>query len=251
MIDVHVRKKLATAQGTFDILFDLEIQKGEIVGFFGESGNGKSSLLRMIAGLMEPDEGTISINGNTWFDKENKINIKPHKRALGFMFQDYALFPHLNVEKNISFNASDESWINELLKIIDLTGLRHHYPGTLSGGQKQRVAFARALAARPDILLLDEPFSALDVRLRNFMQNFLVEVNKKLKATTIIVSHDLLELLKVADRIIFFEKGRAVLIKTTREVMDDESILPAYYPDFFNLWKREKLSRLHRNSTLN
>lgn len=211
-IEVSIKKKLFTATGEFPFEANLTIERGEIVSFFGPSGVGKTTMLRIIAGLTDADEGFVRVGGQTWFDSTNDTNIPPRKRKVGFVFQDYALFPNMSVRENLRFAQPkpDRKHVGELLDIFQLSNLQHRKPDQLSGGQNQRVAVARALARRPDLLLLDEPLSALDHEMRNTLQNEIMHVHKLWGITTIIVSHDLPEIFKLCSRVIAFRDGRVI-----------------------------------------
>lgn len=202
--------------------FNLDVSmksKGGIIGFLGASGSGKSMTLKCIAGLEKADKGKIIINDKVLFDSENKINIKTKDRKVGFLFQNYALFPHMTIKNNIEIGldktSKDEK--NKLsanyIKKFGLEGLENRYPWQLSGGQQQRVALARALITSPDILLLDEPFSALDNHLRANMERELVEILKDYDGTVVFVTHDIAEAYRVCDKIIVFDSGKASEIR--------------------------------------
>ena len=208
-IELSVKKRLSTATGEFSFTADLYIKSGEMVSFFGPSGVGKTTMLRIIAGLTRPDEGFIEVGGQVWLDTSKGVNLSPQKRKVGFVFQDYALFPNMSIRENLKFaqRKSDKRHIDELLGIFGLTNLQHRRPGVLSGGQNQRVALARALARRPDLLLLDEPLSALDNEMRSSLQDEIIHVHKLWGITTILVSHDLPEVFKLCNRVITFNNG--------------------------------------------
>lgn len=208
-IELSIKKKLFTATGEFSFKADLSINRGEIISFFGPSGVGKTTMLRIIAGLTDADEGFVKVGGQTWFDSTNGTNLPPRKRKVGFVFQEYALFPNMSVRENLRFAQpkTNKKHIDELLEIFGLSNLQHRRPALLSGGQNQRVAVARALARKPDLLLLDEPLSALDIEMRNTLQDEILHVHKLWKITTILVSHDLPEVFKLSNRVITFENG--------------------------------------------
>ncbi|HOP39846.1 MAG TPA: ATP-binding cassette domain-containing protein [Geobacteraceae bacterium] len=208
-IELSIKKKLFTASGEFTFKADLNIDRGEIVSFFGPSGVGKTTLLRIIAGLTEADEGFVRVDGQTWFDSATGTNLPPGRRKVGFVFQDYALFPNMSVRENLLFAQPkvDKRHVDELLDIFELTKLQHRRPGFLSGGQNQRVALARALARKPELLLLDEPLSALDNEMRNTLQDEILEIHRLWGITTILVSHDLPEVFKLCNRVITFHNG--------------------------------------------
>ena len=192
---------------------ELNIAKGEFVTLFGESGAGKTSTLRMLSGLLKPDSGIITVDETTWFDSHKKINLIPQQRKVGYVFQDYALFPNMTVRQNLEYalqRNQDKDIIEELLDLAQLNELQQRKPETLSGGQKQRVALARALVQRPDILILDEPLSALDLKMRIKLQEYLLQIHKKYKLTTILVSHDIGEIVKLSDCVFELQNGRVI-----------------------------------------
>jgi molybdate transport system ATP-binding protein len=181
---------------------------------FGPSGAGKSTTLRCLAGLEKPDRGIIRFGDEIWFDAERNIFLPPQQRRIGYLFQDYALFPHLTVKRNIAYGlgklrtAERRQRIEEITALLELAGLEHRYPGQLSGGQQQRVALARTLVCRPRLLLLDEPLSALDAptreQLRRQLRHWLVE----LRISTLLVTHDRIEALALGDHLVLFDAGR-------------------------------------------
>ncbi|MFA6188279.1 MAG: ATP-binding cassette domain-containing protein [Sulfuricurvum sp.] len=210
MIFINITKHLDTAEGSINAHFKLTINDGEFLTLFGPSGAGKTTLLRMIAGLEQPDSGKIEVDGEVWFDSTKKINLPPQKRSIGFVFQDYALFPTMSVRENLLFaaqSAQQRHNVDELIELVELTALADRLPSTLSGGQKQRVALARALVRHPKILLLDEPLSALDPSMRQKLQDELSLVHERLGVTTLLVSHDIAETVKLSDRLAAIEVG--------------------------------------------
>jgi len=215
MITVNITKHLESAEGGLNAIFELEIHNGEFLTLFGPSGAGKTTLMRLIAGLETPDSGVIEVDGEVWFDSGKKINLPPQRRSIGFVFQDYALFPTMSVRDNLLFAAESPQQrhnVDELLELIELANLAHRLPSTLSGGQKQRVALARALVRHPKILLLDEPLSALDPSMRQKLQDELALIHERLGVTTLLVSHDIAETVKLSDRLASIEQGRIVRI---------------------------------------
>ncbi|WP_455041459.1 sulfate/molybdate ABC transporter ATP-binding protein [Leptotrichia buccalis] len=199
---------------------NLGIRKGKLVALLGPSGSGKSTILRMIAGLETPDTGEIIIDGKV------VNNISPSKRGIGFVFQNYALFRYMTVFDNIAFGLKiakvKKSIIKErvekLMELVNIKGLGKRYPNQLSGGQRQRVAFARALAPHPELLLLDEPFAAIDAKVRQELRNWLRETIDKVGITSIFVTHDQEEAIEVADEIIVTNKGRIEQIGSPKEI---------------------------------
>ena len=164
---MNIRKKLHGSSGDMNLVCDFEIQNGGFLAITGPSGSGKTTLLRIIAGL-EESEGEVLVNSEIWLNE--KVKLPPQKRKVGFVFQDFALFPNMSVENNLLYVNKDKKLANELLEMVDMTALKDRYPNTLSGGQIQRVALCRALMRKPDLLLLDEPFSALDMQMREKLQ---------------------------------------------------------------------------------
>ncbi|MBT2570014.1 ATP-binding cassette domain-containing protein [Planococcus sp. ISL-110] len=195
--------------------FSLEMQfelDREILALVGSSGSGKTTLLNCLAGIVHPDAGMISLNGRDFYSEGQKP-LKIQKRKVGYLFQDYALFPHLSVEQNILYalpKRADVSHITELTKILGITGLLGKYPHQISGGEKQRVALTRSLAAQPDILLLDEPFSALDDANRDRCQDELLRIHEQWQIPIIFVTHRIADAEKLADRVMRIENGQMI-----------------------------------------
>ncbi|GAB5527878.1 MAG: sulfate/molybdate ABC transporter ATP-binding protein [Roseivirga sp.] len=213
MIEVKLHKKLWSAEGQMNLHVAFSLEKGGFLTLYGPSGAGKTSILRMLAGLMTPDAGAISAGGKTWFDSDSKTNLPPQQRRLGFLFQDYALFPHMTIRQNLSFalaKGQNDLIVEELLEIMELKAMADRKPETLSGGQKQRVALARALVPKPEILFLDEPLSALDTQMRSRLQGFILEAHQRFNLTTILVSHDVGEILKLSDQMLMLSEGSIV-----------------------------------------
>lgn len=210
--------------GDFAALDDLtlEIPSGSLTALLGPSGSGKSTLLRSIAGLEHPDSGTITIAG------QDVTGVPPQKRDIGFVFQHYAAFKHMTVRDNVAFGlkirkrpkAEIAKKVGELLEIVGLDGFQHRYPAQLSGGQRQRMALARALAVDPQVLLLDEPFGALDAKVREDLRTWLRRLHDEVHVTTVLVTHDQEEALDVADRIAVLNRGRIEQVGTPRELYD-------------------------------
>lgn len=213
-----IYKQYGDYEASKDVNF--EITEGRIVALLGPSGSGKTTILRMLAGLEHPDEGDIHIAGQ-------RVNeIVPAKRGIGFVFQNYALFRHMTVFDNIAFGldvqnkdrGKIEKRVTELLDLVGLANLRDRYPGELSGGQRQRVAFARALAPRPHVLLLDEPFAAIDAKVKHDLRQWLKATIKKSGITSIFVTHDQEEAVELADEIIVTNNGRIEQMGTPEEI---------------------------------
>src|SRR6185436_2604370 len=216
-IEIDIRKTLRSKGRDFllDVKFSCD---GLLNVVFGPSGAGKSLTLRAIAGLETPDYGRISVGGAVFFDSLAGIDLPASQRNVGYLFQDYALFPHLTVEQNIGF-ASKQWWqrqlsaaaarrVTELLQLFELRGLEQSYPSQLSGGQRQRVALARALIRQPDVLLLDEPFAALDPLLRNRMRRELVDTRALFEVPMLVITHDPEDVASLAETLVILEHGR-------------------------------------------
>ncbi len=227
MISFNVQKELYGTKGNMQLNLKLQINQGQLVTLYGPSGAGKTSTLRILSGLMKPERGSIEVNGKLWFDAEKKINLKPQLRNIGYVFQDYALFPNMTVLQNLEFGLGkqkDRSSIKELVEIVELGDLQNRLPETLSGGQKQRVALARALVQRPDILLLDEPLSALDVKIRLKLQDYIATIHRQFQLTTILISHDIGEIHKLSDWVFVLEKGELTKQGSPTGIFVDQKI---------------------------
>ncbi|WEG17897.1 sulfate/molybdate ABC transporter ATP-binding protein [Alkalihalophilus pseudofirmus] len=224
-IQIH---NVSKSFGTFQALdtIDLTIQTGELVALLGPSGSGKTTLLRIIAGLEQSDKGEIS------FDGKEMTNVDPTSRQVGFVFQHYALFAHMNVEENISYGLrvrprklrpgkkEIHEKVSELLSLVKLEGLGKRYPSQLSGGQRQRVALARALAVQPRVLLLDEPFGALDAKVRKDLRRWLRRLHDEFHVTSVFVTHDQEEALDVSDRVVVMNNGKIEQVGTPNDVYE-------------------------------
>jgi molybdate transport system ATP-binding protein len=221
MISIHLEKVLSSAAGVLNLNVDVSLQKGELVALYGASGAGKTSILRMIAGLLKPENGKIEVLGRIWYDEKQKLFLKTQQRNFGIVFQDYALFPNMTVRENIAYGlrSGDFHQVDEMIELMELTNLENKKPMILSGGQRQRVAFARAVIRKPDLLLLDEPFVSLDTALRIRMQDFTLRLHKQLSLTTILVSHDLVEVARLSDRVFLLENGSIVKSGKPKEVI--------------------------------
>ena len=222
MIEARLKKKLFSAQGEMHLDVSLDIKQGELVTLYGPSGAGKTTMLRMLCGLTSPDEGFISVQGQIWFDTIKKVNLKPQQRNVGIVFQDYALFPNLSVKENVEYglhHGQSHSIVDELLDLMELSSLFNKKPVLLSGGQKQRVALARALVRRPKVLLLDEPMSALDTSLRLKIQDYILKVHQQYQLTTILVSHDIFEVIRLSNQAYVIEHGKIVSRGQPRDVL--------------------------------
>lgn len=209
-LDIQVQKKLQSATGELFLQLELKVQAGERIAIVGPSGSGKTTLLRMLAGLVKPDAGHIYFNHQTWFESAKKINLPPQKRRVGLMFQEYALFPNMSVRQNLEYalpRGQSKALVEELIQTVELQELAKRAPNTLSGGQQQRVALARALVAQPQLLLLDEPLSALDADMRERLQDAILNIHEKYQLTTIWVTHNAEEAAKIAQRSLLLQQG--------------------------------------------
>ena len=226
LIYIDIEKMMLTVNGKINLAIQTSIKMGELVALFGSSGAGKTTLLRILAGLVTPDKGIIKFGDTLWFDSEKQINIPPQKRNISLMFQDYALFPNMNVEENIQFAQAekDDKAVDELLSVFGLNEFRKHKTNGLSGGQKQRVALARALARKPQLLLLDEPLSSLDAEMRSTLQNEIAQAHQLLGATTIMVSHDLSEVFRLSNQVLCIENGIIQKSGSPDEVFSNNTI---------------------------
>jgi molybdate transport system ATP-binding protein len=225
---VRIKKKL----GNFDM--DVEFSSGnETVALLGESGSGKTMTLKCIAGIEVPDEGEIILNDRVLFDSKKGINVPPRKRKVGILFQNYALFPNMTVEGNIAIGMREKSdlekkkKVSEMIDLFCLNGLEKKHPLQLSGGQQQRVATARMLASDPDIIMLDEPFSALDSHLRWKLEMQLTDDLSRFKGSVILVSHNRDEAYRMSNKIIVIKNGRCMLPMDKEEFFEDPHTVAA------------------------
>ncbi len=224
MTDAIVVRGANKRFGDFAALDDVDftVPKGSLTSLLGPSGSGKSTLLRAIAGLDNPDSGTVVINGRDVTD------IPPQRRGIGFVFQHYAAFKHLTVRDNVAFGlkirkkskTEIKDKVDNLLEVVGLSGFQNRYPNQLSGGQRQRMALARALAVDPEVLLLDEPFGALDAKVREDLRAWLRRLHDEVHVTTVLVTHDQSEALDISDRIAVLNKGRIEQVGSPSEVYD-------------------------------
>ncbi|WKK65307.1 ATP-binding cassette domain-containing protein [Lutimonas zeaxanthinifaciens] len=213
MIEFSLHKLLQSPDGEMNLNVDLTLEEGSLMTIYGKSGAGKSTLLMLLAGLLAPDKGMIRYTDKIWLDTEKRISLPPQKREIGFVFQEYALFPNMTVEENLRYGlrkGQSENIVNKLVEIVDLGQLRKRKTTALSGGQKQRVALARALVSSPKLLLLDEPLSALDHEMRSRLQSYILELHKEFNLTTILISHDVSEIIRLSDFMVHLDKGKVI-----------------------------------------
>jgi molybdate transport system ATP-binding protein len=224
---------VARADGPIALDVSFRVEPGEVLALVGHSGSGKTTLLRTIAGLWRPQVARVSVGGQTWLDTAARIDLPAHRRRVGFVFQNYALFPHMTAAQNVmaamdrTDPAQARSEAARLLELVNLTGYADRMPAELSGGQQQRVAVARALARNPRALLLDEPFSAVDRPTRERLQAEVIALRAHLGMPVVLVTHDMNEAQLMGDRMLVIDQGRVVRQGTTAEVMSDPNALRA------------------------
>ena len=223
-MNVSIHKSFA------DFKLDMEFKtSAKRIGILGKSGSGKSLTLKCLAGLVKPDSGYIEHSQNVFYDSEKKINIVPQKRRIGYMFQSYALFPNMTVRQNIAaaIRIKGKKSVDDILERFELSNLSEKYPHELSGGQQQRTALARIIASDPDIILLDEPFSALDETTKGRTQHRLEEMISDYGKTVILVSHHKDEIYRFCDELIVIEEGRTVIYGGTKDIFEDPRYVSA------------------------
>lgn len=220
-LEVRIKKKLS--HFTLDVNFIIE---NEVLALLGVSGCGKSMTLKCIAGIEKPDEGRIVLNNQVLYDSEKKINLPPQKRHVGYMFQDYALFPNMTVEENIGVGANRQI-VHSYIEKFHLEGLEKMYPSKLSGGQKQRVALARMLATKPEVILLDEPFSALDSHLKWTLEQEMAETLKSENKPSIFVSHNRDEVYRICQKVACIDNGHTQEVCEVKEFFNNPKTMTA------------------------
>ena len=221
MIKLRLKKQMHTPLGEEWLDLDLNIPQGGFIALFGESGAGKTTFLRMLAGLIKPHEGYIEVDGEVWFDSQKKIDLPIQQRRTGFVSQENNLFPHMTVRGNLEFacrDKGDHSSIKEWVALMGLKGLEDRRPDQLSGGQNQRVSLIRALISKPKVLLLDEPLSDLDIHSRLNLQDEIIKAHQRTKITTVLVSHDLSEVFKLSKKVFVIDKGKVTRSGSPQEV---------------------------------
>jgi molybdate transport system ATP-binding protein len=220
---------MARAAGPVPLDAAFRVEPGELMALVGHSGSGKTTLLRTIAGLWRPETARVRVNGASWLDTGAGVDLAPHRRRVGIVFQSYALFPHMTAARNVmaAMDRPDRAEAERILELMNLGGLAERRPAQLSGGQQQRVALARALARQPQALLLDEPFSAVDRATRERLHGEIIALRAHLAMPVVLVTHDLNEAQLLADRLVVIEAGRVVRAGATEEVMGDPEALRA------------------------
>ncbi len=247
LLKVDIQKKLKE----FDLKIDFELKKG-CLGILGPSGCGKSMTLKSIAGIVDPDCGVVSLTTDKetiYYDSNKKINLKPQDRKVGYLFQNYALFPNMTVEENVACVLSkddDKSIVSDMIKRFHLEGLEKRYPRQLSGGQQQRVALARIIAYGPDVILLDEPFSAMDTVLREKLRIELINLLDNFEGLSILVTHDRDEAFQFCDELLVLDKGEIIAKGTTHEIFENpRNVQVAKLTGLKNISKIEMIDDYH------
>ena len=247
LLKVDIQKKLKE----FDLKIDFELKKG-CLGILGPSGCGKSMTLKSIAGIVDPDCGVVSLTTDKetiYYDSNKKINLKPQDRKVGYLFQNYALFPNMTVEENVACVLSkddDKSIVSDMIKRFHLEGLEKRYPRQLSGGQQQRVALARIIAYGPDVILLDEPFSAMDTVLREKLRIELINLLDNFEGLSILVTHDRDEAFQFCDELLVLDKGEIIAKGTTYEIFENpRNVQVAKLTGLKNISKIEMIDDYH------
>lgn len=202
-LDIAIKKTLCH----FNLDMQFTCAAGELLTLAGPSGAGKTTLIRILAGLLAPDSGRILLGPKVLYDSKKQISLATRKRKLGYVFQEASLFPHLRIRENVAFGCDDFSQVEPLLELLGISHLASKKPAHISGGERQRAALAQALAAGPELLLLDEPFSALDIKTRHSLQQKFLEIKERLQIPIILVTHDLQEAAILSDQIIAMEDG--------------------------------------------
>jgi len=227
MISFSAHKLLQTSEGKLPLEVSFQLNKGDFMALYGNSGAGKTTILRILAGLTSSTNSYIKVGGEIWDDSEKKIHQSIQKRAVGFVFQDFALFPNLTVKENLTFalqKGDDKNIVEELMEIMEIQGLSNSKPQNLSGGQKQRVALARAIVRKPKILLLDEPLSSLDDEMRFKLQDYILKIHRHFNLTTILVSHHLPEIFKLCNQVLVLDKGKIVKEGSPSSVLSENKL---------------------------
>lgn len=221
LLEVHIRHTLHTADGILPMEVDFALAGNSVLALTGPSGAGKTTLLRQIAGLAIPESGRIAFGKKPWLDTAARIHVPAQQRHIGFVFQDYALFPNMTVMQNLEFalpKIHNQELVSHLLETAGLTQLTNRKPHQLSGGQQQRVALTRALVREPELLLMDEPFAALDPDMQRQLQDLLLKLHRERPFAVILVTHDIGEIFRLADQVAVMETGRLARFGTPAEV---------------------------------
>jgi len=232
-LDVDIRLSLGSEPRRFDLRAKFDTAEDRVV-LFGPSGAGKSVTMQAMAGLIKPDAGRMVLGDRVLFDSESGVDVPARLRKVGYLFQDYALFPHMDIERNVAFGLMGTfqrslgpevaGKVGDVMRVLDITPLRHNLPRELSGGQRQRVALARALVCDPAVLLLDEPFAALDISLRHRVRDELEEIRRRFAIPMVLISHDLEDVRRCADTMVLYQGGQVTQV-AHRQGVDDASLV--------------------------
>lgn len=231
MLKINISKTL----GALSLNLNIDIPAQGVTAIFGRSGAGKSSLINLVSGLVTPQSGKIILNETVLFDSERKINLPPEKRHIGYVFQEHRLFPHYTVENNLKYGCKrfDSSYFLQIVNLLGIQYLLERFPLSLSGGEKQRVAIGRTLLSNPDILLMDEPLSALDLPRKQELLNYLDELSNQLKIPILYVTHSLDEIIRLADQVVLIEQGQIMAFDQVKNIWQHPAFqkwLPDQYP---------------------
>jgi len=231
MFDINLNKTLKSHHSAFNLNIAFKVNQGDFVSVFGPSGAGKTTLIRLIAGLDKANNGHIKINNDYWFNSNKKINLKPQQREVGMVFQDSALFPNMTTHQNLEYallKHQSKHIIDELIDTLELDDIINKKPHQLSGGQQQKVALARALVQKPKLLLLDEPLSAIDDEMRFKLQDYILKIHKKYHLTTFLISHNVAEVFKLSDVVLKINNGQLINQGTANQVLLDSKLSGKY-----------------------
>lgn len=227
MLQLNVNKELHLPGGLSSLNLEMEFHPGKVTGISGDSGVGKTTVIRMLAGLTDPDIGSILKDGKAWFDKAKNINLRPQERGLGFVFQDHQLFPNMSVIENLKFAASNhKNAVNKIGDYLDIFGLsefKSSMPNSLSGGQSKRVAIIMALVRNPTLLLLDEPFAVLDEKMAIIVQDEILKYTHENRCVTVLVAHEITEIFKMTDFLYTIQNGKIISQGSPSEVFDSSA----------------------------
>ena len=221
MLDVDIEKNINSATGLIKLIVKATFVEGEITGIFGNSGEGKSTVFNSICGLLQPDVGQITFDNTVWFNSNDNKNVKTQHRNIGYIFQEDSLFPHFTVKENILYPLSrkerDSINLEEVLDQVEMGAFQDTYPKQLSGGQKQRIAIARALAKKSKLLLLDEPFSALDLEIKHKLYKLITKFRTEYGLTVLIISHDVHDIMALCDKVLWIKNHSAESTMTVNQ----------------------------------
>lgn len=253
MIEIDVNRIIKSKNHSFNLNCAFNVKSGSFVSVFGPSGAGKTTLIRLIAGLDKIDEGFIKIENSIWVDTNKKIYLKPQQRKIGMVFQKSTLFPNMTTRQNLKYaliKGQNNQVIDELIETLELEDIIEKKPHQLSGGQQQKVALARALVQRPKVLILDEPFSAIDDEMRLKLQDYILKIHKKYKLTTFLISHNVAEVFKLSDIVLKINDGQIIKKGLPSQVLLN-SKLSGKYKTIGHILKIQKADVVNIVSVLN